>query len=125
MFTILLLLVWPLIDLIGLATGAATVAFISHECASSASKQPTYDLSLSACLKQSQLLESSDLAKFAKLVPVSGFNGSGVDLYVDASSFVANATKRYGPNIPVPAPIDQSTWIANDFQSNFFCRSRR
>jgi hypothetical protein len=41
--------------------------------------------------------------------PVGGYNNCGVTLYVDATNYIGNTVKSYGPNTPVPPPIDTTS----------------
>jgi uncharacterized membrane protein len=103
--------VMPLIDLVGLATGACTAYLLAHETASRASQQRRYADAVDSIQTTAATFNQSGLSRFAKMVPVGGYGGSGVDLYVDASNFRTNMTNRFGPNSPVPAPIDLSSWV--------------
>jgi hypothetical protein len=103
--------VMPMIDLVGLATGACTAYLLAHETASRASQQRRYADAVDSIQTTAASFNQTGFSHFAKMVPVGGYGGSGVDLYVDASNYRTNMTNRFGPNSPVPAPIDLSSWV--------------
>lgn len=110
--TILFLFVFvPMLDLFGLATGAATAYLLAHEAASRASQQRRYVDAVKSLQSTSAAFNQTGLSKFAKMVPVGGYGGCGVDLYIDASNYRSGILKRFGPNLPVPPPIDVFSWV--------------
>lgn len=112
LFVLFFLIFFPLIDLAGLAAGFGTVFFICHQNASIASTQTNFDSVLSALEQSSAHLNSSALARFSRLRPVGGHRGMGSDLFIEVTSWRGdNATRSYGPNAPLTAPVDPSSNI--------------
>lgn len=104
-----LLVSFPLIDLLGLATGCGTAALIAHQAATRAAATTRYDSALSAVRNEANNLLSSGFAAFAHMTPKGGFRNCGVDLYVIESNYRSGGNKSYGPNTPVSGTIDPST----------------
>jgi hypothetical protein len=102
---------FPMIDMVGLATGAATAYLLAHETASTASQQRRYMDALTDIQSIADAFKQSGLGRFAKMVPVGGYGGCGVDLYIDASNYRTAVLKRFGPNAPVPPPIDLTSFV--------------
>ncbi len=105
-FIYLMMIVFPFINLFGLASGAAVLLMTAHEAASSSASQRRYADCLTAMKTDVSSFENGNFGKFVKMHPVGGYSGSGADLFIDASSFVGSASKRFGPNTAVPPPID-------------------
>src|SRR5580700_9942583 len=61
--------VFPLINLLGLATGASVLCLLAHETATSAAGQLSYADALSAVQQEALTLASTGMAKFAHLAP--------------------------------------------------------
>lgn len=111
LFVLLFLIFFPLIDLFGLAIGSAITCLIAHQTAILAATQQRYDWALGAMEREALLQSKTGMARFCRLQPVGGYNGCGVDLYIDTTNYLKNDTKEYGPNMPVPPPIDTSSWL--------------
>ncbi len=111
LFIFLMVIAFPLIDLFGLASGAAVLLMAAHEAASSSASQRRYTDCLTAMQTDVSSFVNGSFGKFVKMRPVGGYGGSGADLFIDASSFVGNASKRFGPNTAVPPPIDLTSNI--------------
>src|SRR5438477_6721795 len=76
LFVFFLFILFPMIDLLGVATGFATVNFIATQAAAAASVSSDYDAAMSAAMQKVQTLSSSGFGAFAKLVPSGGYNNS-------------------------------------------------
>lgn len=107
----LLLLLFPFINLLGVITSFATVCLLSRQAISQASKQQSYPDALKSLKEESTQLLSSPFAAFANLTPIKGYKNCGSDLYVEATNFRDSCTKTYGPNTPVPPPLDPQTFV--------------
>lgn len=105
LFVFFFIILFPLINMIALGTGAGTVYLISKQCASKAGQSTTFQNALESATNAALELESGGFGKFAGLVPVGGFNNSGMDLYITDTNISTNQSTRYGPNTPsVPPP---------------------
>lgn len=105
-------LLFPLVNLIAFGCGASTCYLIAFQTASTASLQKTFMTACNEMVKTARNLETSSLGKFAKLKPVGGLQGCGVDMYVEACDYSnANALTTYGPNAEISSPVDPSTKI--------------
>lgn len=101
-----MMIFFPLVDLVGLATGAASVCLTAHQCAIRSATQQRFDDALSAMQQEARILVDSGFGRFAHLQPVGGYQGSGADLYIVATEFRAKQITTYGPNSAVPPPVD-------------------
>lgn len=111
LFILLFLVLFPFINLLSVATAAATVCLMSHSAVSRAAAQEKYDLALKAMSDEADSFLGSGFAALARLRPQSGYQGSGCDLYVTATNYRGQDVRRHGPNQPVPPPVDTSQWI--------------
>jgi hypothetical protein len=111
LFLLFLVIAFPLIDLLGLASGAATAVLVAHQAAARAASHQRYDTALSAMTTEAQNLLGSGFAAFAKMKPVGGNKQSGADLYVVATNYRSAGINVYGPNKPVTTNIDPSTCL--------------
>lgn len=99
---VLLLIVLPAINLIGLACGAATVFLAALQCSSRASVSTSLNNAIDAITAESTSVIESSMGKFSKLRPVGGVNNCGADLYINATDVFSSKTVVYGPNSPLP-----------------------
>ncbi len=111
LFLLFILMAFPLFDLLGLATGTGVACLVAHQAASRAATHQRYDTALLAMNTEATGLLASGFANFARMAPVSGYNGSGADLYVVATNYRSGGTQSFGPNQPVQGAIDPSTWL--------------
>lgn len=107
LFVFFLFILFPLINLIALGTGAATVYLVAKQAASKAGSSATFGQALVASEARAYEIESGGFGKFAKLYPVGGFNGSGVDLFITETNIATNVSTQSGPNTPfVTNPVN-------------------
>lgn len=106
-------MVFPLLNLMGLAMGAAVIAMIGNQTVQAAANSSGYAQALSAMNICAVNLANSGFGKFAKLTANGGYNGSGADLYVIETKLTSNATTTHGPNVGVKTPIDP---VANVYE---------
>ncbi len=111
LFVLFILLAFPLLNLLGLATGASIACLVAHQAAARASTHQRYDTALQAMNTEATSLLGSGFASFARMTPVNGYLGSGADLYVLATDYRGGGTQSYGPNQPVQSAIDPSTYL--------------
>lgn len=101
-----LIILFPMINLIGLGSGACVVALLNREASSNAGTATTYQEALTGMKGVADKMVSSGLGKFGKLAPVNGYLGCGTDLYIVKTTIATNATQAYGPNQPIAGTID-------------------
>lgn len=81
-----LLALFPLINLLGVTMGAATVLFLSHQFATHAASQKTYQQALSVVHQDAMDSMSSGFANFLRMTPAGGYKNCGADLLIQATS---------------------------------------
>lgn len=109
LFVLLFLALFPLVDLLGLAMGAATVCLLAHESVSQASKQESYTKALAAVQEQTESFVSSRFGQLCGLRAVNGYQNCGTDLYVVATKIEGADVVTFGPNTGVTPPIDNAS----------------
>ena len=103
LFVIFITSFFPLMNLIGVVTGAATVMLVTTEAASNAAAQETYPNSLEAMSSDATKFLQGDFAKFAHIEAAGGYHNCGIDLYTQVTN--TNGTiNSVGPNTPVSPP---------------------
>lgn len=111
LYVLFVITLFPLIDLIGIGTGATTLSLLTTQLASRASQQPTYQQALATAVGASTNFSQTQLAHLVALQPVSGYQNSGVNLFVQATAINGGGSTTYGPNTPVPQPLDTTNKI--------------
>lgn len=100
---------FPLLDLLALAWGEATINLIARQAASRAAGSTDYTQALGVATQEASNLTSSGFGKFANLHPVAGNSNSGLNLYIHQTSIDGGRVTVYGPNTPVPSgSVDES-----------------
>jgi hypothetical protein len=105
LFVIFISSFFPLMNLIGVVTGAATVMLVTNEAASNAAAQENYSNSLEAISTGATKFLNGDFAKFAHIEAAGGYHNCGIDLYTKVTN-TGGATSFVGPNTPVKPPVD-------------------
>lgn len=106
-----LLIVVPLIDLLGLASGLATLCLLTHQAVSKASVQNRHSKALSALESEADAITDSGFGRFARLVPIEGYRNCGVDLFVTATNCKDQSTQTSNANQLLSGLIDPSTYV--------------
>lgn len=106
---VLILIVFPAIDLIGLACGAATVFLTARQCATRAATASSLDDALTAMKQEAKGLADSGLGRFARLKAQNGFENSGADFFIRQTGVYSSAVINHGPNKGLPRPIDTAS----------------
>lgn len=106
LFMFLLMIVFPLINLLGLASGAATVSLIATEAASHAANSSSFADAESSVQQVSANLLNSGFGRFAKLQPAGGLNNSGVDIFINITPVNGGSGSSVGPNAPLTGSVD-------------------
>lgn len=109
---LLLVGVFPVLDLLFCGVAACCTYFAANQICNRAASQRTYAEALNAAADEARVFNNSGFAAFARMAPVSGYSGSGMDLFVaQTSTDVGNAIKKWGPNTPVADPIDKNAFV--------------
>ncbi len=106
LFILFLVILFPLINLLGVAMGAVSGYLITTQAANAAASSNTFAEGLTSAAQAAQTMSTGGIAEFAKLKPIGGASSSGITLYIEAINAGANQVKIYGPNTAVPPPID-------------------
>ncbi len=115
---LLILCMFPLLNLLGTATAAASLTLLAHETVNAAAVQQDFNGSLSAAVKTADSFLSSNLGRFLKLQPAGGYKKSGVDLYLTITNFHTGKTETIGPNLP---PQEQPDVLENVYEYTVQC----
>jgi hypothetical protein len=103
LIVLILIIILPLLSLVSFGAGYASVSLLSQTCAEGAANASTFDQALATVKKRALSVVASGLGKFAKLKPVGGYQGCGVDLYIATIDNTPNGGQLYGPNTGVPS----------------------
>lgn len=102
----ILIITFPLINLIGFGMAAGTQYILTVQCASDAGASTSFNDALSAMDREAINFAASGFGKFAGLHPVGGHNGTGTDLYLIETNLTGNSVLSFGPNTGGPTSID-------------------
>lgn len=109
--TLLVLFVFPLIDLCCLACGAACGYLMSQQAAKVAAVQESYPDALAQMSSTAQNFYGSGISRAWNMVPVGGYQGCGADLFVNATNYRGGSSVIYGPDKPMPGVVDPTSYI--------------
>jgi len=96
-----LVILFPLINLIMFTTGYATGYLCAKQCASRAGTQNTFTDAMNVVQQESGTFVASGFGKFAKLVPIGGIGGSGIDLSVVSVPYGGGSATTHPKNTPM------------------------
>jgi hypothetical protein len=96
-----LVILFPLINLIMFTTGYATGYLCAKQCASRAGTQNTFTDAMGVVQQESATFQASGFGKFAKLVPIGGIAGSGIDLSVVSVPYGGGSATTHPKNTPM------------------------
>ena len=106
----LLIILFPLINLIMFAAGTGTAYLLAKQAASRASTQSTFTEAVAVVQQESTYFVNSGFGKFAKLAPIGGVGGSGINLSVVATPYGgASSATEYTANTPIPVAADPNS----------------
>lgn len=111
LFVFFLITLFPLINLMGVATGSMTVMLLARQTASRAAISANYDDACDNVEREAMMFVNSGFGKFAKMKPQGGSNGCGTDVYVNRTEILTGQTKTCGPNKRCPGPIECDKYI--------------
>jgi hypothetical protein len=103
--------IFPLIDLLALATGQATVFLLANEAANHSSQSNNYSDALATMQNTATQFMGNGFAAFAKLAPTGGYNNCGANLWVQQTAVSSQQATMYGPNTGVAGNIDANANI--------------
>lgn len=106
LFCFFMFVLFPLLNLVMFTGSFATLMMFSNQIASRSACSRNFDEAISVAETEADHLVKSDFAKFASLKPVGGVKGHGVNLFTTVTNFSDKNALTYGPNTPVPPPID-------------------
>lgn len=106
LFVLLFVVMFPLLDIIALGIATASGHLLVNQAASRAASQNRYPEALIAIKEESLTCLQNGFARFCKMQPIDGYQGCGIDLYIQSTDIHTNTNKTIGPNSPLPAPPD-------------------
>jgi hypothetical protein len=111
LFIFLFIIVLPLINLLSFGMGYANVALLGTQCAVEAANAGSYPQALTAVQNKANAMTASGMGQFARMTPVGGLNGCGVNVFITATDINTNAVQEYGPNTKMTAAYDPTNKI--------------
>ncbi len=105
-FVLLIFAIFPLLNMTVLGIASVNIFLTANQAVQKASNQQNYKKALVACEKEVSILNQGGINSFLHMKPVGGYNGSGTNLYVQATSCLNGKSRQYGPNVEVSDPID-------------------
>jgi hypothetical protein len=119
LFVFLFFALFPMIDLMAVASGAATIALTARQAASAAASSADYATAINGMFREASGVSNSGLGKLVNLQPVGGYNNCGVDLWVVRTNIFNKQVMYCGPNSACPGPIDESSFV---YEYQTFCQ---
>lgn len=104
--SVIVLVVFFLLDLLAMMTGYAVVQLAGRQASFKAATADNLSAALFDMQNTTANLTQSGLGTFARMKPVGGYNNSGADLFINATSVATGATTQIGPNVGIPRPVD-------------------
>ncbi len=107
-----LVTLFPLINFLGFAMGSATAYMAAKQCATRASTQSTFTDALAVVQTESATFVNSGLGRFAKMVPIGGIGGSGINLTIVSTPYGGGTAtiNTINTKLSAPATPDSSTY---------------
>ncbi len=112
MIIFFLVTLFPLINFLGFAMGSATAYMAAKQCATRASTQSTFTDALAVVQTESATFVNSGLGRFAKMVPIGGIGGSGINLTIVATPYGGGtaSTNAVNTKLATAATPDTNTY---------------
>jgi len=107
-YIFILLIAFPLVDLLAVVGGFCVMTLSAHQAATAAATQRRFADCLVSVQDNSLSFLNLGLAKFIGMQPIGGYNACGTDLFIDESNLASGQSHRYPANQPVPPPMDAS-----------------
>jgi hypothetical protein len=111
LYVFLLMILFPLINLLGYACGQATGWLIAQNCVSRAASSIDFTQAMIAVQQECTTMRTSGFGQFAQLQPQQA-GTAGINLWVDAlDPTTGKVAQTYAMNTPVPPPIDTTKYL--------------
>jgi hypothetical protein len=111
LFVFLFFALFPLLDLMAVAVGTASISLAARQGSGAAAASADYGSALTAMERDVNAVRYSGFGHFLNLTPVGGSNGCGADLWIEKTDVAAQTVQYCGPNNKAPAPIDATAFI--------------
>ncbi|CAN5609164.1 hypothetical protein BH11CYA1_BH11CYA1_40010 [soil metagenome] len=111
LFVFLFIIALPLINLLTFAMGFANVGLLGTQCAVDAANASSYPDALAKVQSRATSITTSGMGRFAKMVPIGGYNGCGVNVFITETDINTKTVVEYGPNVKMTAAYDPSNKI--------------
>ncbi len=111
LFVFLFVIALPLINLLTFCMGYANVSLLGTQCAVDAANASSFPDALSKVQTRANSIVASPMGRFAKMVPIGGYLGCGVNVFTVETDINTNVVKEYGPNTKMTAAYDPTNKI--------------
>ncbi len=111
LFLLIFFALFPILDLSMLAVCYGMLYVVNHQEAVRASAQQNYSDALTVMTEESGIFQGSGFAAMAQLSPSGGYSNCGSHLYVDATNYINKNVQSFGPDKPLPPPVDPTAFI--------------
>ncbi len=111
LFIFLFIIALPLINLLSFGMGYANVALLGTQCAVDAANAGSYPDALTKVQAKANAVTASGMGQFARLAPVGGLNGCGVNVFITETDVNTKTIVEYGPNTPKTGAYDPNNKI--------------
>jgi hypothetical protein len=109
-----LVILFPLIDLVGLATGYVTCYLATRQAASAAGVSASFDRAQKSSISSLRKIYRAGFGKFARIVPTGGVANSGSHIWIvrtDINSISSGSSEYLGPDEPMSETPDLMRYI--------------
>jgi hypothetical protein len=105
LFVFFLIILFPLLNLMGIGLSAGMLCMLTHQIATRAAEQLTYAEALSVMKSECTRLMGTGWAHFLNPQPRAGYQTCGSDLYIESSQINGGSQiQQHGPNKPLTGP---------------------
>lgn len=112
LFIFLFFALFPLLDLMAVAVGTASISLAARQGAAAAAASADYGSGLTAMERDVNQVRNSGFGHFLNLRPIAGSNGCGADLWIEKTDVSSPTSIQFcGPNSKAPTPIDSNAFI--------------
>lgn len=106
-----LVILFPLIDLIGVATGYATCYFATRQAASAAGISSSYYGARDSAVNNLKKIQDEGFGKFARIAPIGGLSNTGVHIWLVRTGLTNMKSEFLGPDKAMPDGPDLLQYI--------------
>ncbi|MBX3138002.1 hypothetical protein KF707_17375, partial [Candidatus Obscuribacterales bacterium] len=93
-----LVILFPLIDLIGVATGYVTCYFATRQAASAAGVSTSFSGAKSSAISNLKKIQDDGFGKFARIDPIGGLSNTGGHIWLVRTGLTSMTTEFLGPD---------------------------